>query len=206
MSQQRCYGVVDTLQQRVCAKNLRFARIWKAKKSLIYFLLQVTTRKCVCTSSCWTCCGRATWRTASGGWTGSKGSSSSPPSTRTRWRTTGASRRATARPWRTRRWPAHWGIMGKQGRFRRSRKSWPISSVERCYRERLSEEGPEDHRDICFKLNFIYTLDCVYLWSQPIWIFTLEGVKMKCQKRINTSIKKQHQLTKFGTIHENEMD
>lgn len=60
----------------------------------------------VCSSSCMRCCRRRTWAAASGGFSRRTGRSSSRPRTKRSWPRCGASARATAKPWPTRRWRA----------------------------------------------------------------------------------------------------
>lgn len=97
------------------------------------FLTQAARKRYVCISSFWTFFAAETWKTASGGWTRKKVLSSSPPNTKKHWRTAGASRKAIARKWLTRRWHGLWETTARQGRSRRSRRSWPTSLVERWW-------------------------------------------------------------------------
>lgn len=96
-------------------------------------LTQAARKRYVCISSFWTFFAVETWRTASGGWTRKKVLSSSPPNTKKHWRIAGASRRAIARKWPTRRWHGLWETTARQGRSRKSRRSWPTSLVERWW-------------------------------------------------------------------------
>lgn len=96
-------------------------------------LTQAARKRYVCISSFWTFFAVETWRTASGGWTRKKVLSSSHPNTKKHWHIAGASRKAIARKWPTRRWHGLWETMARQGRSRKSRRSWPTSLVERWW-------------------------------------------------------------------------
>lgn len=100
-------------------------------------LTQAARKRYVCISSFWTFFATGTWRTAFGGWTRRKVLSSSPPNTKKHWHIAGASKKATARKWPTRRWHGLWETMARQGRSRKLRRSWPTSLVERWW-----EGGP----------------------------------------------------------------
>lgn len=72
----------------------------------IAFVFQQGKGRSVCSSSCMRCCRRRTCAAASGGFSRQTVHSSSHHRTKRSWLRCGASARATAKPWRTRRWHA----------------------------------------------------------------------------------------------------
>lgn len=93
-----------------------------------------------CSSSCSRCSRRHRCGAASGGSNLPSARSSSPPKTRSAWRSCGAGGRVIARPWPTRRWRGRWGTTPAQARFGRWRGSSPTGSMRRhweAYKETL---------------------------------------------------------------------
>lgn len=93
-----------------------------------------------CSSSCLRCSRHHRCGAASGGSNPLSARSSSPPKTRSAWRSCGAGERVIARPWPTRRWRGRWGTTPAQARFERWRGSSPTGSMRRhweAYKETL---------------------------------------------------------------------
>lgn len=158
-------------------------------KSHSFPLLKATRRKSVCTSSSWTFSERATWTTASGGWTKTRASSSSPPNTKKSWRLTGAKRKETAKKWPTRKWPELWETMEKLERSRKWRRSSPTSSARRCWitsaitiitDEETKAQLSELAVDLLFCLGYLPSF-LIYLLAMPLCAFSTAFVLTSTQ-------------------------
>lgn len=77
------------------------------------------------------------WQTAFNGWISPMVSSSLSPKTRRNLQSCGEKERETARSWRIRKWPEHWGITEEQVKSLKFEGSWHTSSVLLFYRDLL---------------------------------------------------------------------
>lgn len=77
------------------------------------------------------------WQIVFSGWINPMVSSSLFPKTKRNLQSCGGKEKGTARSWRTRKWPEHWGTMEEQVKSLKSEESWHISSVQLFYKDSL---------------------------------------------------------------------
>lgn len=116
----------------------RFSRIRDVYRA---FVFQQVNGRSVCSSSCTRCCRRRTWAAASGGFSRQTARSSSRPRTKRSSRRCGASAKATAKPWPTRRWR----VLCATTRAPERSAKWSASSLTSSMRARW--RGFRAHRN-----------------------------------------------------------
>lgn len=150
-----------------------YTQVWVTVTSYLYLHplppLQERGRS-DCFSSYLRCSRRHRCEAASGGSNPQPARFSSPPRTKSGWRSCGAGARVIARPWPTRRWHGRWETTPAPARFTRWRGSSPTGSMRRhweAYKETLTQCRKHDGE--CMYCKHRNRISTMHIQRKSLW-------------------------------------